>query len=446
MLLWRNAVEFYFPADNKKKHYLKMKSAVEQLLKAKRESRSTPGIVTDLFPYDKCIAKKHWDESVPILTLMAEAAAAKDFCSPEEIRAKIPESIHAILKIPGIALAGGALFSLLTNQPVADWDLFLIDEDGKQDGFRMKINLIASMLQEWKGARYEEVSLEVARNARCITFWILLEDLKVQIILRRYPNVAALLHSFDRGACNFAFYRGTVWTTGFGKFLLEYGADILDLTCVRNTHDLRIAKYLKRGVAMVLPDLDVSKITGSDVLLPRLWLRNVTQQKNVVRAEFVYARHESGRAVGFYEDPEYYTSYIVAERNLRCVNGFGGLAPGNMCALADYVSGMDVTSIPPTLSGLGLRLSWWIGDGSRPKMERLSAAVGSENAVRLLEAVIKKEKIDFHKLEQQVQDSVKDRLVLPFTFADATSENCLTIFPQQTVSISEWYGHFLLIQ
>ena len=94
---------------------------------------------------------------------------------------------------------------------------------------------------------------------------------KVQVILRAFPSVSALLHGFDVPSCCVAYDGTTAVMTGLAAWAHAYRINLVCPAYRSTTFEQRLLKYFKRGFALGLPHLDPSVlVAGSELNLP--WL------------------------------------------------------------------------------------------------------------------------------------------------------------------------------
>jgi hypothetical protein len=82
-----------------------------------------------------------------------------------------------------------------------------------------------------------------------------------QIIFRLYKSKSEILHGFDLGPSAVGFDGNTVYLTNLGKLSYEYRIMVLDTTRRSTTYEHRIQKYFHRGFELVLPNMDVAKLS-----------------------------------------------------------------------------------------------------------------------------------------------------------------------------------------
>lgn len=101
---------------------------------------------------------------------------------------------------------------------------------------------------------------------------------EIQVVLRHYDSIGQVLFGFDLGASAMAFDGRKLYLTPMGHLAMTHGINVLDVGRRRASYEDRIASYMKRGFALVLPKLCREAITlayCTHVLLPHLHFRLV---------------------------------------------------------------------------------------------------------------------------------------------------------------------------
>ena len=100
--------------------------------------------------------------------------------------------------------------------------------------------------------------------------------LKVQIILRAYPSVSAILHAFDVPSACVAYDWRRAYTTTLGAFALLFRVNIVVPAYRSTTYEARLVKYFNRGFAIALRHIrrDVFG-SGQGFALPHLVVRDL---------------------------------------------------------------------------------------------------------------------------------------------------------------------------
>jgi len=81
-----------------------------------------------------------------------------------------------------------------------------------------------------------------------------------QLIRRSYPSLQHVLHGFDFAACAFAFDGKNVWARDDAKRTVSTGVIRAD-SCHRSFQlEDRLLKYVTRGFALEVPELDFKRI------------------------------------------------------------------------------------------------------------------------------------------------------------------------------------------
>jgi len=102
----------------------------------------------------------------------------------------------------------------------------------------------------------ETLGMSFVRTKNTLTI-----DGKFQFIFRLYRNVSEVLHGFDLGSSAVGYDGTNVCLSGLGKFAYEYGYLIVDTTRRSTTYETRIQKYMGRGFGLIMPQLDITKLS-----------------------------------------------------------------------------------------------------------------------------------------------------------------------------------------
>jgi hypothetical protein len=210
-----------------------------------------------------------WDDSVPIVHRGRPEWMTSDWLRTlDDFKEEVAEKhtwLDAIVS-KNLVLAGGAPVSIIQRAHFGDADLFLVGlSEPECDA---EINRVLEALFNLWGV------LTVYRTASCVTIrageleaysgrpeWPL-----VQIILRRYDTVSEVIHGFDNGACAVAYDGEEVWFTSLSKVAFELLVMIPDMTRRRNSYERRLRKYYSRGFGIVLPEIDMEKVSYAHYL------------------------------------------------------------------------------------------------------------------------------------------------------------------------------------
>jgi hypothetical protein len=99
------------------------------------------------------------------------------------------------------------------------------------------------------------------RNKYAIT--LVVGTKKIQIILRLYKSISEILHGFDLGSSAVGYDGNQLYFTTLGRFSYEYFANIVDPSRRSTTYERRLMKYYGRGFDIILPYLDINKLSTS---------------------------------------------------------------------------------------------------------------------------------------------------------------------------------------
>jgi hypothetical protein len=203
------------------------------------------------------------------------------------------------IDLSNILIAGGSVRSILVNSRINDIDIFIygikdIDIATKRIekfilDIRQNLNdiktgkTIKNELEKFKSElnstnekqhyklnkefndKYKDVynpnintNIDIYSNGNTIT--IIINNKKLQIILRLYNTISEILHGFDLGSSSVGFDGSIVYFTSLSKFCFENMVNILDTTRRSTTYEVRLIKYFEDGFNIILPNLDISKL------------------------------------------------------------------------------------------------------------------------------------------------------------------------------------------
>jgi len=186
--------------------------------------------------------------------------------STETFKKKLYEFAGPFLKnlpMENLVLAGGAVLAVLQEVPEhyaqlgSDLDLF-IKAENLVTAKQTYTNLLAYLLAEHRNTRFQD--LLVVRTTNAITFAFGHPQRHIQLILRRYRNVADILLGFDVDCCQVAFDGEKVLATPAALRAINTGINIVDPERGTRKYEERLTKYAKRGYMVAVPGLDLRRV------------------------------------------------------------------------------------------------------------------------------------------------------------------------------------------
>lgn len=165
-------------------------------------------------------------------------------------------SYLADINFNNILIAGGAITCILTGEIIKDLDIFFYGISPQDAQIRME-ELIILIQNVFIGHR-----LIYVKNRYTLTLKI--DDLRLefQFIFRCFNSISEILHSFDNGSSAIGFDGQRLYVTELGHLAMKYGFNIVDLTKRNLTYEKRLVKYFNRGFSIMMPNLDISKLTS----------------------------------------------------------------------------------------------------------------------------------------------------------------------------------------
>lgn len=109
--------------------------------------------------------------------------------------------------------------------------------------------------------RMKEWAMLVTRSRYAVTFAAGWPQRHVQVILRRYSCVADILLQFDIDCCQLAFDGDRLWASPSARRALASGVILADPEWRSATYESRLLKYARRGYAVAVPGLDLSRVS-----------------------------------------------------------------------------------------------------------------------------------------------------------------------------------------
>lgn len=173
------------------------------------------------------------------------------------------------LDFTNVLIAGGAVSAIFTGADASDVDMFIYGLNQKDTIEKAKY--ICEFLQDKITPHYSTGSpcsgddvankcgqkFTITRTQHTITVC----DTFQIICSRAYTSKHQILRGFDLGACAVGFDGTYVMFTELGLFAHVYGYNVVDVTRCSATYEQRLVKYFYRGFGVILPNLDVTKLS-----------------------------------------------------------------------------------------------------------------------------------------------------------------------------------------
>ena len=163
-----------------------------------------------------------------------------------------------LLKIPGLFIAGGSIFSLLFNGPKRDIDLFLYDVDPKEAMNRVLL-LFEQLNRENRNGKMVLLRTQNALTFKLTQYGTRRVVNEYQVVLRLYKTKSEILHGFDVDSCCLG-YDSRLWMTPRCKFALEHGYNTVNFERLSPSYEWRLVKYANRGLSIMVPGMKHEKI------------------------------------------------------------------------------------------------------------------------------------------------------------------------------------------
>jgi hypothetical protein len=250
-----------------KKIFVTSSKHVKQFIKIDNQHRYR-GVNCDLYSLSEVVQNtSRWDYSLPTIKNIssryfphARISRTIDTFIEHLVPTGIINILNKFLGVPGIILAGGAVYSALTNSVINDFDLYIVGISDDDE----RVKLVKQFTEElWK---YEEFTLR--RTNGC---WTWDSNPPIQLIARNYSTISEVIHGFDNGAAAVAFDGKEVYFTSSGFLTYTTSQIVVNLTRKRATYEKRLRKYSSRYFGLILPNLDIDLINeGMNIRLGKM--------------------------------------------------------------------------------------------------------------------------------------------------------------------------------
>lgn len=251
---------------------------IDKVLKIDQEFR-TVGITDDLHKINSFESDKELDYDLPTICDSSYANQNILINSAKKFKEVLYELYPIIKKInmSNLLIAGGCVSNIVRNKNHGgDIDFFIygLTEEEAVQKVQQWIADIAAANKEYEETKKIENKenkdkskikklfneYRIIRNNNTIVV-DLDDELKLQLVFRLYTSISEILHGFDLGSSAIGFDGKTVYATTLGKFCHEHSCNIVDTTRRSTTYEHRLKKYFDRGFNIVLPKLDITKLT-----------------------------------------------------------------------------------------------------------------------------------------------------------------------------------------
>ena len=239
-----------------------------------------------LFGLSSISPVRNWDYTLPTLTeagrFTDRVGWNEDRHFSEQFYEKYPILKH--INLDNIALAGGAITSMLIYQTPTDLDFYVISDSNNASEFdgRARAEKFIHDIYEYMHNNNESLKqLELEKQKVIPSFkveyskFFSLDNFKVtrnynvfsieipgyikfQIVTKPFGSLPSLFAGIDLDCTAIAFYNNKIWFSDLGKFCFENLVFCIN-PCVHQ--DLsRVIKYFDRGFDIIAPHLDMTKI------------------------------------------------------------------------------------------------------------------------------------------------------------------------------------------
>lgn len=118
------------------------------------------------------------------------------------------------------------------------------------------------------------------------------DSIIIQFIIRVYPSISALLHSFDIGSCCVAFDGSQIYITAFGMYSLTHRVNIVVPSYASKSYFRRLMKYKHRGFSIVFPEFKLQYISNDIITMSGQQYQISNRDRHVFQIDDVPINHD----------------------------------------------------------------------------------------------------------------------------------------------------------
>lgn len=187
------------------------------------------------------------------------------------------EMLKPLFSIPGVFVAGGAIFSILTGAEINDIDIFFYGDgdsgtnhgrSGNGDGDLTQ--RIRDLIEHIKQVYYmmhsesEHISVRYFRTKNALTIKVksrFTPSQEFQIIFRHYNSPSEVLHGFDVDCSSVGYDGENIWFTQRALFALYNRYNTVNFERLSASYEHRLGKYGTRGMMVKIPEFNSSRVS-----------------------------------------------------------------------------------------------------------------------------------------------------------------------------------------
>lgn len=169
------------------------------------------------------------------------------------------QQLKPLFTVPGVFVAGGAIFSILSGGKIKDIDIFFYDQGNLEERIKQLMGpMLKTAKQLFIDARSHKTLFIRTKNSLTITT----TGQDFQIILRHYSTPSEIIHGFDVDSCCMGYDGKNIWFTQRALFALYNGYNTVNFERLSPSYEHRLAKYGTRGMAVRIPGFHRAKISN----------------------------------------------------------------------------------------------------------------------------------------------------------------------------------------
>lgn len=185
-----------------------------------------------------------------------------------------------------IFVAGGAAFNKISGGGYDDIDLFIHSCDINEYD-----KILRHIIEEYKAyfsKSWQKENITAMRTEHAITISSNGSS-KLQIILRLYQSPSEIIHGFDVDSCCVGFDESGFYLTERALFAILNGYNTVNFDRLSPTYESRLLKYVRKGVSIMIPNFDKTKIDIDFFLMHSIERRKIINNNNKYLGKIIIA-------------------------------------------------------------------------------------------------------------------------------------------------------------
>ena len=243
-------------------------------------------------------------------------------------------------------IAGGAIASVINkNYSCNDYDIFIVGPEMSEEQYcECLVSKLRNILCRYREKNIIINNIDILKGLIIIKIKDGYELEEIQIILKKYPSISALLHSFDIGASCMLYDGKDTYLTSMAIYSLVNSLNIVIPKYSSTSYVYRLYKYMNRGYNIYCPEFNPQKHIDRKITFMGIYLHIGDNFGNKHNEYTMYSTYRTiSNPNDYYVETENFTNteYLPSRNKYTLVNYMHSLH-------SDYNPAIR-TTINPTL-------------------------------------------------------------------------------------------------